>query len=143
MTIYQLCIALHLLALSLWLGHMFVWSLIVGPALKVLQPPATGNMLRERSLFLGGLGWPALVVLVATGTYLLSARGIGITSLLNGAAFAGALGAVLAVKLLLVFAMILYQIFMGHRSAPLVIYFNMLAAMAIVAASVLLVRGPA
>jgi uncharacterized membrane protein len=141
MTIYQICIALHLLALSLWLGHMFVWSLIVGPALKVLRPPASAELLRERSLFLGGLGWPALAILVVTGAYLLSVRGIGLSSLFSGAAFAGVMGMALAVKLLLVGAMIAYQAFMGHRSAPLAIYFNMLAAMGVVLASVVLVRG--
>ena len=71
MTLYGLCVTLHLLAMSLWLGHMFVWSLFAGPALKALDPPATAEMLRERSVYLGALGWPALTVLVPTGLYML------------------------------------------------------------------------
>ena len=77
MTLYGLCVTLHLLAMSLWLGHMLVWSLFAGPALKAVQPPATAEMLRERSVYLGALGWPALAVLVPTGLYLLHWRGIG------------------------------------------------------------------
>jgi hypothetical protein len=37
--------------------------------------------------------------------------------------------------------MIGYQAYIGHKRAPLAIYFNMLAAVCILAASVVLVRG--
>ena len=141
MTLYTVCVALHLLALSLWLGHMFVWSLITGPALKRIEPRETADMLREASLFRGGLGWPALAVLVPTGLYLLHVRGITLEALWSGAAFAGAQGTVLAVKLVLVVVMIAYQAVFGHRPAPIAIYFNMLAALVIIGASVVLVRG--
>ncbi len=89
MTLYSTCLALHLLAMALWLGHMFVWSLIVGPALKRIEPAATAEQLRDASLFRGGLGWPALIVLIPTGLYLLSYRGIELADLLSGAAFQG------------------------------------------------------
>jgi uncharacterized membrane protein len=141
MSLYSLCVGLHLLALALWLGHMFVWSLIVGPAMKRIQPPETAELLRERSRFRGGLGWPAMVVLVPTGVYLLAHRGIGWQDLLSGGAFAGQQGAVLATKLLGIVAMMVYQGVYGHRPAPIAIYFNMLIAICVVGASVLLVRG--
>ena len=67
--LYLVCISLHLLAASLWLGHMFVWSLFAMPALKRVEPAATADFLRKRSVYLGGLGWPALIVLI------LAARG--------------------------------------------------------------------
>jgi uncharacterized membrane protein len=138
--LYWLCISLHLLAATLWLGHMFVWSLVVGPAIKRVEPPATAEFLRARSLFLGGLGWPALAVLIATGLYLLSARGIHPVDLVTGAAYLGD-GWVLGVKLLLVLGMIAYQAVWGHREAGLAIYFDMLAALLVLGASVVLVRG--
>ena len=141
MSLYQLSIGLHLAAMALWLGHMFVWSLIIGPALKGVQPPASAETLRERSLFRGGLGWPALVVLVITGIYQLGLRGIAIGDLVSGAAYAGAQGAVLAAKLGLVVCMIIYQVVFAHGRAPIAIYFNMLAALLILAASTVLVRG--
>jgi putative copper export protein len=141
MSLYLICVALHLLAMSLWLGHMFVWALIIGPALKRVEPRETAELLRERSLFRGGLGWPALAVLIPTGLYMLSVRGIMPVDLISGAAFHGPQGAVLAVKLACVLIMIAYQSVFSHRPAPIAIYFDMLAAMTILGASVLLVRG--
>lgn len=141
MNLYRLCIGLHLLAMSLWLGHMFVWALIAGPALKRIEPRATAELLREKSLFRGGLGWPALAILIPTGLYMLSLRGIMPLDLFTGAAYVGTQGAVLAVKLACVLIMIAYQSTFGHRPAPIAIYFDMLAAVTILGASVLLVRG--
>ena len=141
MSLYHLSIGLHLTAMALWLGHMFVWSLIIGPALKGVQPAEDAEILRERSLFRGGLGWPALAVLVITGVYQLGGRGIGIADLVSGAAFAGAQGTILAVKLALVACMVFYQAVFAHGRVPIAIYFNMLAALVILAASTVLVRG--
>ena len=141
MSLYSICLGLHLLAMALWLGHMFVWSLLVGPALKRVEPAETAELLRESSLFRGGLGWPALAVLIPTGLYMLSVRGIQIGDLLSGAAFQGSQGIVLAIKLAMVAVMVGYQAYFGHRRAPVAIYFDMFAALIIIAASVLLVRG--
>ena len=130
----------HVLAAALWLGHMFVWSLFGGPALKRVQPTATAEFLRERSLYLGGLGWPALVVLGITGIPLLMAHGIGIADLLTGAAFAGPGGGALAVKLALVLAMVVYQAVFAHRPTQMV-HLNMAAALAVLALAVVLSGG--
>ena len=138
--LYWICISLHLLAASLWLGHMFVWSLVVGPAIKRVEPAATAELLRASSLAMGGLGWPALAILIASGLYLLAARGIGPADLLTGRAFAAG-GGVLGVKLALVAWMVIYQAVWGHRQATGAIYVNMLAALLVLGASVVLVRG--
>lgn len=141
MSWYAICVCLHLLALTLWLGHMFVWSLIVGPAMKAIEPASIAETLRSASLSMGGLGWPALTVLVATGLYLLRQRGIGPAELLSGAAFQGSQGTALAVKLVFVSAMVVYQTAFDHRSTSIAVYLNMLSAILVVAASVILVRG--
>jgi uncharacterized membrane protein len=138
--LYWICISLHLLAASLWLGHMFVWSLIVGPAQKRIAPAETALLLRERSLYLGGLGWPALAVLVLTGLYMLAQRGIGLGDLVSGAAFSAGDDS-LAIKLAAVLFMVIYQIVWGHRRATVAIYLNILAALIVLGASVVLVRG--
>jgi uncharacterized membrane protein len=138
--LYWVCISLHLLAASLWLGHMFVWTLVVGPAQKRIEPAETAALLREHSLFLGGLGWPALAVLAITGVYMLGQRGIGLGDLVSGAAFSAA-GDSLAVKLAAVLFMVIYQIVWAHRRAAVAIYFNILAALIVLGASVVLVRG--
>ncbi len=141
MSLYRLSVSLHLVAMALWLGHMFVWSLIIGPALKGIEPAERAETLRERSLYRGGLGWPALTVLFITGAYQLAQRGVSIGDLLSGAAYAGSQGVILAVKLVLVLCMVAYQAVFAHGRAPVAIYFNMLAALVILAASTLLVRG--
>ena len=141
MSMYYICVGLHLLALSFWLGHMFVWSLVVGPAVKRLEPRATAELLREASLFRGGLGWPALAVLIPTGLYMLHYRGIELSQLLSGEAFQGTQGVVLAVKLVCVAGMMVYQAVVGHRPAPIAIYFDMLLALIVIGASVVFVRG--
>ena len=141
MNLYSICLGLHLLAMALWLGHMFVWSLIIGPALKRVEPAETAEKLRNASLFRGGLGWPSLIVLIPTGLYLLNYRGIQLADLVSGVAFHGPQGRVLAIKLGMVAVMIGYQVYFGHRRAPIAIYFDMLAALVVIAASVVLVRG--
>ncbi len=138
---YRLCLVLHLLAATLWLGHMFFWSLFSGPALKRIQPPNIAARLREVSLRMGALGWPGLVVLTGTGAYLLAARGIGLDQLLSADFRSSAPGRVVAVKLALVGAMVCYQAAFGHRPAPRAIHANMLVALLVLAASVMLARG--
>jgi uncharacterized membrane protein len=138
MLLYRACIILHMLAMSLWIGHMLVWSLITGPALKRVEPAATAELLRERSLHLGGLGWPALAVLAVTGLYLLSWRGIGIAE-----AFTGVAGWALTLKLMGVLGMILYQALIGHRRSTIALYANMALALVVLACSVLIARGMA
>jgi uncharacterized membrane protein len=140
---YRVCIVLHLLAAFLWLGHMFIWTLFAMPALKRVEPAATADLLRERALYRGGLGWPALIVLIPTGIYMLAARGITVADVLSGAAFAMVGGTALALKLVLVGCMVLYQALFGHGAARVAIHVNILIALVLLAASVVIARGGA
>lgn len=141
MALYRFCLVLHLLALSLWLGHMFVWAVFVGPANKRIEPPEVAETVRTASVWMGGLGWPALALLVPTGLYMLSVRGIGPAELVSGEAFAMAGGTALAVKLVAVLWMIVYQAVWAHRPAPLAIWTDIAAALVVLASSVAFVRG--
>lgn len=129
---------LHIAAACLWLGHMFFWSLVSGPALKKVDPPETATRLRELSMRMGGLGWPALAVLVLTGLYMLDARGIGVTDIFSPELRTIGFGRTLLLKLALVLFMVVYQAVLGHRRAPRAIYANMLVALLVLAASVVL-----
>ncbi|UCF94172.1 MAG: SMP-30/gluconolactonase/LRE family protein [Desulfobacterales bacterium] len=140
MTLYFLCVALHLLAVTLWIGHMLFWSLFVGPVTKRIEPPETGEFLQKLSVRKGGLGWPALVVLVATGIYILSYKGLTWHALVSGEIFRTPYGYVLSAKLFFVAGMIAYQLFVGHRPAPKLIYADMLAAFCTIALSIVLAR---
>lgn len=119
---------LHVLAALVWLGHMFFWSLVVGPLVKRFSPPERAEALRRASARYGATGAPALVVLVFTGPLLL----LGSEDVPPA----------LYPKLVLVAGMILYQVFVGHRPAPRLIYADMLAALGVLALSVWLVGVP-
>jgi uncharacterized membrane protein len=140
MTLHHLSATLHILAAMLWLGHMFVWSGLIGPALKRVAPAETAEMLRERSVYRGALGWPALAILIPTGLYQLSARGIGLGDLTTLSFLSLPQGGVIGVKILLVAWMVVYQAVFGHHRT-LMVWVNIGAAVIILAMSVVLVRG--
>ena len=135
--VYTFCLALHLFAVTVWIGHMLFWSLIVGPLAKRADPPEEGQRLRAAATKHGGLGWPALGVLFGTGVAMLHFRGVfsdgGLETLSGSPA-----GRLFLAKLVLVLAMVAYQWLVGHRPAPKLIYLNMLAALVIVALSVVI-----
>jgi hypothetical protein len=120
---------------------MIFWTFVVGPVTKRLALQENRDTLREISLRKGGLGWPSLIILIATGIYLLSYKGATLTVMTSGDFLATPFGQIISLKLLLVTGMIAYQAFVGHRAAPKLIFVNMLAAMIIIALSVLLVRA--
>ena len=138
MTLYRLCIVLHVAAASLWLGHMFFWSLFSGPVLKSIEPPAAASRLRELSFWLGGMGWPALAILATTGALMLPRHGITWEVLASGGLLETPFGRILAVKLLLVLAMVGYQLKFAHGAAMRAIHWNIAAALLVLAASTLL-----
>lgn len=141
MAFYLICVGLHILAVGLWIGHMIFWTLIIGPATKRLEPPENREIVRAVSIRKGGLGWPSLAVLILTGVYLLYYNGVTLGVMISGDFLGTRFGQILSLKILLVIGMIVYQARVGHRSSPLLIYADMLAAFLIIALSVLLVRG--
>lgn len=139
--LFRIALMAHLLATFVWLGHMFFWSLFAGPVLKKVEPPAAAERLRGVSMRMGGLGWPALAVLLVTGAYLLSVRGIAARDLLRASFWSDPSSHVLGLKLLLVALMVGYQLVVGHRRAPRAIYLDMAAALLVLGASVMIARG--
>ena len=132
---YTVCLAVHLIAVAVWIGHMLFWSLVVGPVAKRAEPPEEGERLRAAATRHGGLGWPALAVLFATGLVLLHLRGVFDEGGFEALAASGG-GRLFLVKLALVGGMVAYQYLVGHRPAPKLIYLDILAALLIVALSV-------
>jgi len=140
-SLHRIVVAVHLVAMALWIGHMLVWSIFVGPALKRVEPEGTAAFLRERMVYLGGLGWPALAVLVPTGLYLLWLRGVGPSELVTLGFLERPDGGPIALKLALVLWMMLYQSIWGHRPAPIANWVNIAAALLVLGCSVVIVRG--
>lgn len=139
---FLLVVVLHVLAALVWFGHMFFWSLFAGFATKSIDPPEVAAEVRRFGLRGGGFGWPALAVLITTGVVIVIHSGITARHIVAGEFLLDPVGRVMAVKLALVACMILYQWRVGHRPAPRLIYLNMLAALAVIALSILRVRPP-
>src|SRR5690606_38690231 len=81
------------------------------------EPAETATLLRELSMRLGGLGWPALAVLVLTGGEMGSIRGITPAVLFPPGALAAPMLPALAPKLLLRAGVVAVQVRLRHRAA--------------------------
>lgn len=131
---YLIAIYLHLLAVMLWIGHMFFWVTAAGTISKrFLSEEARKVVLELRDEF-GQIGWPSLLVLALTGVFILYHRGFRLDSIPSDP-FAGRLG----VKLSLVVVMIVFQCFVGSKR-PILGWVNLCVALGIIGISVALVR---
>lgn len=162
---YLLTVWLHVLAAATWLGGMVFLVLVLVPVTR--QAPfaglasvlieATGRRFRR-------VGWIALVVLVASGLVQLAYRGFTWADALSGRLWYGSFGQVLAIKLLLVAAILVlsavHDFRLGPRASALwkaqpnslaarrlrrwaawIARLNLLLALAVVLLGVMLVRG--
>ena len=68
MSMYYICVGLHLLALSFWLGHMFVWVLVAGVGSWLTYIDWRTKLL---PLVIVGPTYVATVLLVGLGALLL------------------------------------------------------------------------
>lgn len=64
--LYLLCVWLHLIAVSAWLGSMFFLAGVALPALRG-DPASLGRFLQASSGRLRKLGWTCLALLTVTG----------------------------------------------------------------------------
>ena len=164
-SLYIAAVWLHVLAAIVWIGGMTFLSLILVPALRTPALSATrAAVLHETGVRFRRVGWISLAVLVGTGVLLLALRGVGSADLASGAFWGSAFGSVLAVKLLLVATVVLLSAVHDFRIGPLASRLlrtepgsaraqrlraqatligraNLLLALAILAAAVMLVRG--
>lgn len=105
--IYDIAVTLHVLAALSWVGGVLFIGTVALPASRQM-PDRRG---REAIAVLGRrfrpVGWTALAVLVATGTYMMGAWGATPANVLDGRFFAeGTRARMLGWKLLLVLAML-------------------------------------
>lgn len=96
-TLYLANVFAHILAAMIWIGGSAFIALVLAPSLR--RDPGSAKALRAAAWRFRTVGWISLGVLLATGAANLAFRGIGFDALLTGAAFRGAAGHALAVKL--------------------------------------------
>jgi len=119
---YTLNVTIHILAAMLWLGGMLFFAVVGAPVVRRLE---SDELRRELFRALGEqfriVGWICIGVLVATGTANLLLRGITFGILGSGSFWSSGYGRTLAVKLVLVAAMIgisvVHDFFQGPRAS--------------------------
>ena len=163
--LYLCSVWIHILAAMVWIGGSSFIALVLVPALKrpdlQRQAPA---FLRAAAYRFRAVGWISLGILVVTGMANLLLKGIPPASLLDGSAFAGRYGQVLALKLSLVAVILLigavHDFLLGPRAAAVILAapaspeaararrraswmgrINLLLGLAAVAVAVVLARG--
>ncbi len=108
---YEVSVSLHILAACVWVGGMVFLALVVLPILR--QPgyrSVAAPLIQAAGVRFRWVGWVALATLVATGVANLGFRGYGWAQVRNGSAWQGWFGHTLAVKLILVAAIVVVSV---------------------------------
>jgi hypothetical protein len=124
---YLVAVYVHITTVAVWLGAM------------LFEDPASDRFMARLVQRIRGIGWVSLLVLVATGAFMLHARGVALADVLSGHFFTERYGQVFGVKFAFIAVLAGLQVVKGHR--PSRALYGFLASMLIVIAlSVWLVR---
>lgn len=163
--IYLVSVWLHICAAAVWIGGMVFFVIVLVPLLR--QPELrgrSGSILHWIGIRFRTVGWVSFGVLIATGIFNLYVRGVRFDDLFSKSFWSSDFGSVLAVKLVLVAAILilsaLHDFVIGPRATRLlrecpgsvhatrlrgtarwIGRANLLLALAVVALAVALVRG--
>jgi putative copper export protein len=109
---YSLSLLVHLGALALWLGGIVFFLVVLGPAVRELEPKIAVTTLNQGRLGLETASWIAIGLLLLTGIFNLFVRISG------GAALAESYGILLSIKLFVFGAMIAHHCLQVFKYAP-------------------------
>jgi uncharacterized membrane protein len=124
---YLFAVYVHVVAAAVWVGAM------------LFEDPASNRFFCRAAYKMGGIGGPSLVLLIATGAFMLFHRGVTWEQIITGQFFAQRYGQVFGAKLLLVLLLIAFQITVGNKPSKF-IYGYLLVVLSVIALSVWLVR---
>jgi hypothetical protein len=124
---YLIAVYVHIVTVGVWLGAM------------LFEDPASRRFASRVVQRIRGIGWVSLLLLIATGAFMLHARGTGLGDVVSGRFFGDRYGQVFAVKALLVMVLIGLQVTVGHRPSK-ALYGYLVSLLLVVALSVWLAR---
>lgn len=124
---YLIAVYVHIVTVGVWLGAM------------LFEDPASRRFASRVVQRIRGIGWVSLLLLIATGVFMLHARGTGLGDVVSGRFFGDRYGQVFAVKALLVMVLIGLQVTVGHRPSK-ALYGYLVSLLLVVALSVWLAR---
>jgi putative copper resistance protein D len=108
---YTLCVWVHVIAATAWVGSMIFFAVVVVPVLRRPDLRATAPaLIRSMGARFRALGWVSLGVLVVTGVLQLGFRGIGLADFAKPEFRASAFGRALDYKLALVALVLLVSL---------------------------------
>lgn len=163
-TLWLLSVWLHILAATVWVGGMLYLVLVVVPWLRAEPRPEAAAFLRATGERFRYVGWSCFAVLLVTGTFNLWVRGVRLSDLFEPRWLRSAFGTTVVVKLC-AFALVIgvsatHDFYVGPRAAraieqdprspaapserrraSLLGRVNVVLALVLVAAAVMLVRG--
>lgn len=117
--IYLLSVWMHILAAVAWVGGTIFLVIVLVPAIR--RPEFGGiapALIRSMALRFRWVGWVCFCIFVVTGLLNLVARGIGFKELQEPAFWQGSFGRTLAIKLLLVAAILSISAFHDFSLGP-------------------------
>jgi len=163
-TLYLVSVWIHILAAMAWIGGMLFLVLVVVPWLRAGGRVDAGVFLRETGARFRNVGWVCFGVVVVTGTFNLWYRGVRLADFVNAGWLASSFGKTVLVKLgafaLVLVVSAVHDFVVGPRAttaiaadprsaeaqrarrhASVLGRLNVLFALVLVAAGVMLVRG--
>ena len=102
-TLYLLSVWLHILAAAVWIGGMIFVALVVVPVIRRPEMrQAAARLIHLTGIRFRWVGWACLGLLLVTGLFNLTFRGIGWAELFSLPFWSASLGRILALKLFVV-----------------------------------------
>lgn len=121
-TLYLASVWLHIIAAMTWIGGMLFLVAVLVPMLRSPEMrPRAAELFRAIGTRFRVVGWIALVTLVITGAFNVTARGYRLAQIFDGEAFAGPWGHTLAAKLSLVLIIVLLSAVHDFWLGPLAV----------------------
>ena len=164
-TLYLISVYLHILSAIVWIGGIAFLVLVVVPWLRSGGRDIAGTFLRQTGQRFSRIGWLCFAILLITGSFNLTVRGVTFASFADPAWRASPFGTAVSWKLAVFLAVLLtstvHDFVIGpraaraiqaapgsseaarlRRQASLLGRFNALLALVLVAIAVMIVRGP-
>jgi copper resistance protein D len=121
-TIYLVSVWLHIMAAVVWVGGTLFLVIVLVPAIRRPEFGAIASaLIRFTALRFRWVGWVCFCIFALTGVVNLAARGIGLQELRGALFWQGSFGRTLAIKLMLVAAILLisafHDFFLGPRAS--------------------------
>jgi uncharacterized membrane protein len=113
---HTLSLLVHVIALVLWLGSIAFFLVVFGPAVHSLQPGIGIKILNRGRTAFEAVSWAAIGLLLLTGILNLILQ-----SRLTGARLGDYYLGVLAIKLLLFFAMLVHHVLQVFKYGPKIV----------------------